>query len=180
MYSAEADVTPRRLAVAPCRLFGARQPLARICHAARLALQQWSSAHGPEGGGAGASAHAQPFKIVRRSHGPPMRMSRAVPCSLWQSASTNRRTLMLFQENVGMTLCFVAASLWRQLPAFPLEDHHIPRNPRVRTWRMTHDPPPWPHPIAPPCDLHTVLTAVSWACVPCPVHVHVLLRRCCD
>ena len=69
--SAEADVTPRRLAVAPCRLFGARQPIARICHAARLALQQWSSAHGPEGGGAGASAHAQPFKIVRRSHGAP-------------------------------------------------------------------------------------------------------------
>ena len=53
MYSAEADVTPRRLAVAPSRLFGARQPLARICHAARLALQQWSSAHGPEGGGDG-------------------------------------------------------------------------------------------------------------------------------
>ena len=40
---------------------------------------------------------------------------------------------MLFQENVGMTLCFVAASLWRQLQvSLPLEDHRIPRNPRVR------------------------------------------------
>ena len=89
---------------------------------------------------------------------------------------------MLFQENVGMTLCFVAASLWRQLQvSLPLEDHRIPQPSRASMWSgMVHTIHYWPHPIAPPCDLHAVLTAVSWACVPCPVHVHVLLRRCCD
>ena len=70
----------------------------------------------------------------------------------------------------------------RQLQvSLPLEDHRIPQPSRASMWSgMVHTIHHWPHPIAPPCDLHAVLTAVSWACVPCPVHVHVLLRRCCD
>ena len=70
----------------------------------------------------------------------------------------------------------------RQLQvSLPLEDHRIPQPSRASTWSgMIHTIHHWPHPIAPPCDLLAFLTAVSWACVPCPVHVHVLLRRSCD
>ena len=61
----------------------------------------------------------------------------------------------------------------RQLQvSLPLEDHRIPQPSRASMWSgMVHTIHYWPHPIAPPCDLHAVLTAVSWACVPCPVHV---------
>ena len=70
----------------------------------------------------------------------------------------------------------------RQLQvSLPLEDHRIPQPSRAWMWSgMVHTIHHWPHPIAPPCDLLAFLTATSWACVPCPLHVHVLLRRSCD
>ena len=66
----------------------------------------------------------------------------------------------------------------RQLQvSLPLEDHRIPQPSRASMWSgMVHTIHHWPHPIAPPCDLHAVLT------VPSPgraSHVQSMSTCCC-
>ena len=104
-------------------------------------------------------------------------------CFLTQTRATYEDESWVYTSKRSQGCCSSRRrSSQRQLQvSLPLEDHRIPQPSRASMWSgMVHTIHHWPHPIAPPCDLLAFLTAVSWACVPCPVHVHVLLRRSCD
>ena len=85
---------------------------------------------------------------------------------------TSKRSQLLFP-----TALFPAATAGQPSPRGPSNPSTLACVDVV--WHDSHDPP-LAAPDSAPCDLLAFLTAVSWACVPCPVHVHVLLRRSCD
>ena len=183
MYSPVAISDARRLAATPYRLFGARRPVARVCHPPGSPPQRWSI----HTGAVSRQCSSAGFSHAVKTPSCPIACQsvRLTTCVVLFDADQSdvRGGIMGFKTRRSQGCCSSRRrSSRRQLQvSLPLEDHRIPQPSRASMWSgMVHTIHHWPHPIAPPCDLHAVLTAVSWACVPCPVHVHVLLRRCCD